>query len=586
MKKTKIICTIGPTSDNSETIKKLINEGMDASRHNFSHGNHEEHKVRMDLIKELRQELNKHIAIILDTKGPEIRTGNFAAGKVELKEGSKFTVVCGEEVVGDETICSVTYNKLHEDVKPGDTILIDDGLVGLKVEGVKGKRVLCTVSNTGMVGNHKGVNVPGVSINLPSLTERDIEDLKFGISQEVDIVAASFIRKASDVLDIRRVLNENGGADIQIFSKIENREGVNNIDDIIKFSDGIMVARGDLGVEIPTEEVPIVQKMIIEKCNAAGKAVITATQMLDSMMRNPRPTRAESSDVANAIFDGTDAIMLSGETASGKYPVETVMIMSKIAQAAENALNYAANLKKKRKSHIPNVPNAISLATCNTAMELNASAIITATQSGHTARKVSAYRPECPVIAVTPYEKVARSLALNWGVFAICSEKVESTDELIDKSVNIALEAGYVEKGDLVVIAAGIPANYVGSTNMMKVHIVGDILLQGKGNISASACGTAHYVKSAKVASDTIQDGDILVVRRLDREYIDILDRVSGIIVEEDELSSSVVIECTSKGIPIIYNATGAAEVIKTGSFITMDAARGIVYSGRANIKY
>ena len=586
MKKTKIICTVGPASDNSETIKSLINAGMDASRHNFSHGDHAEHKIRMDLVKELRVELNKHIAIILDTKGPEIRTGNFAAGKVELMEGAIFTVVCGEEVVGDETTCSVTYSKLNEDVKPNDVILIDDGLVGLVVQEVKGNKIKCIVANTGMVGNHKGVNVPGVSINLPSLTEQDIEDLKFGVEQEVDIIAASFIRKATDVLDIRRVLNENGGAEIQIFSKIENREGVNNIDDIIKFSDGIMVARGDLGVEIPTEEVPIVQKMIIEKCNAAGKAVITATQMLDSMMRNPRPTRAESSDVANAIFDGTDSIMLSGETANGKYPVEAVLIMSKIAQTTENALNYEENLKKRRKFHIPNVPNAISLATCNTAMELNASAIITATQSGNTARKVSAYRPECPVIAVTPYDKVARSLALNWGVISICAEKVESTDELIDKSVDIALESGYVEKGDLVVIAAGIPVNFIGSTNMMKVHIVGDILLQGKGNISASACGTAYYVKSPKEANDTMLDGDILVVKRLSREYIDILDRVSGIIVEEDELSSSVVIECTSRGIPLIYNATGAAEIIKTGSFITMDAARGIVYSGRANIKY
>jgi len=585
MKKTKIICTVGPASDNSETIKGLMDAGMDASRHNFSHGDHAEHKGRMDLVKQLRREFNKHIAIILDTKGPEIRTGDFAAGKLELKEGAKFTIVCGEEVMGDETMCSVTYNKLWEDVKPNDTILIDDGLVGLIVQEVKGKRIECTVANTGMVGNHKGVNVPGVSINLPALTERDIDDLKFGVEQEVDIVAASFIRKASDVLDIRRVLNENGGAEIQIFSKIENREGVNNIDDIIKFSDGIMVARGDLGVEIPTEEVPIVQKMIIAKCNAAGKAVITATQMLDSMMRNPRPTRAESSDVANAIFDGSDAIMLSGETANGKYPIETVMIMAKIAKSTENALNYQENLKKKGKSHIPNVPNAISLATCNTAMELNASAIITATQSGNTARKVSAYRPECPVIAVTPYEKVARALALNWGVYAVCAEKVESTDELVDNSVKIALEAGYVEKGDLVVIAAGIPANFVGSTNMMKVHIVGDILLKGKGNISASACGTAYYVKTAKEASDTMLDGDILVMKTLNREYIDILDRVSGIIVEEDELSSSVVIECTKREIPIIYNATGAAEIIKTGSFITMDAARGLVYSGRANIK-
>jgi len=586
MKKTKIICTVGPASDNSETIKGLIDAGMDASRHNFSHGDHSEHKIRMDLVKELRSELNKHIAIILDTKGPEIRTGNFEAGKVSLNEGAKFTVVCGEEVIGDETICSVTYEKLYEDVKADDIILIDDGLVGLKVVEVVDKKIHCIVANSGMIGNHKGVNVPGVSINLPALTQRDIEDLKFGAEQGVDFIAASFIRKASDVLHIRGVLNENGGEKIQIISKIENREGVNNIDDIIKFSDCIMVARGDLGVEIPTEEVPIVQKMIIQKCNAAGKAVITATQMLDSMMRNPRPTRAESSDVANAIFDGTDAIMLSGETANGKYPIEAVTIMAKIAQTAENAINYEEKLRKKRKYHIANVPNAISLATCSTAMELNASAIITATQSGNTARKVSAYRSKCPVIAVTPYKVVARSLALNWGVISICAEKVESTDELIDKSVNIALESGYVEKGDLVVIAAGIPANFVGSTNMMKVHIVGDVLLQGKGNITASVCGTACYVNSAKEAIDTMRDGDILVVKTLDKEYIDLLDRVSGIIVEGDVISSNVVIEGTAKAVPIIYNAIGAVGIIKTGSFITMDATRGIVYSGRANIKY
>ncbi|MBU3179669.1 pyruvate kinase [Clostridium psychrophilum] len=586
MKKTKIICTVGPASDTKEIIKSLMNAGMDASRHNFSHGDHAEHKARMDTVKTLRKELNKQVAIILDTKGPEIRTGNFVTGKLELSEGSEFTVVCGEEVIGDETICSVTYEDLYKDVKAGDTILIDDGLVGLKVVKIVGKKIKCVVSNTGMVGNHKGVNVPGVSINLPALTPRDIDDLKFGCEQGVDFVAASFVRKASDVLHIRRILSENGGEKVQIISKVESREGVNNIDDIIKLSDGVMVARGDLGVEIPTEEVPIVQKMIIEKCNAAGKAVVTATQMLDSMIRNPRPTRAEASDIANAIFDGTDAIMLSGETANGKYPIEAVSIMAKIAQTAEDALNYEENLNKKKAVHSQNVPNAISLATCSTAMELKASAIITATQSGNTARKVSAYRPECPVIAVTPYEAVARSLALNWGVIAICTQKAKSTDELIEKSTDIALESGYVEKGDLVVIAAGIPVNYVGSTNMMKVHIVGDILVQGKGNISASACGTALYVENAKEASDIMNDGDILVVKKLDAEYIDLFDRVSGIIVEDYAHLSNVVIEATSKSVPIIRKAIGAVEIIKTGSFITMDAGRGLVYSGRANIKY
>jgi pyruvate kinase len=435
-----------------------------------------------------------------------------------------------------------------------------------------------------MVGNHKGVNVPGVSISLPAITDKDIADLVFGVEAGVDIVAASFIRKAADVLAIRKVLQQNGGDDILIFSKIENQEGVDNIDEIIKFSDGIMVARGDLGVEIPIEQVPLAQKMIIEKCNFVGKPVITATQMLDSMMRNPRPTRAEASDIANAIFDGTDSIMLSGETANGKYPIEAVTTMARIAETAENELNYEAALKKKRKAHIPNVPNAISLATCNTAMELNASAIITATQSGHTAKIVSKYRPECPIIAVTPYETVARKLALNWGVFPIIAEKVEATDELIHKSVDIALATGYVKKGDLVVIAAGIPVNYVGSTNMLKVHIVGDILLQGKGSGDRPGYGTANVNLSSKEAMETIEEGDILVVKTLDASYISVLDKVGGIITEEETISSEMAIECIGKDIPLISAATAATDIIKTGCFITMDVARGIVFSGKANI--
>ena len=583
MRKTKIICTIGPSSEDRETLTKIFQAGMNVSRHNFSHGDHEEHGGRIRLVKELSKEYNKPVAIILDTKGPEIRTGNFAAGKVELKEGSNFTIVCGEEVSGDETKCSLSYDKLYNDVKPGDMILIDDGLVGLEVHKIEGKNIQCVVKNSGIVGNHKGVNVPGVSINLPAITDKDIADLKFGIEIGVDIIAASFIRKAADVLEIRKVLQENGGDDIQIFSKIENQEGVNNLDEILKFSDGIMVARGDLGVEIPIEQVPLVQKMIIERCNYAGKPVITATQMLDSMMRNPRPTRAEASDIANAIFDGTDCIMLSGETANGKYPVESVRTMARIAEAAENQLNYEATLKKKRKSHIPNVPNAISLATCNTAMELNASAIITATQSGHSAKIVSKYRPECPIIAVTPYAKVARKLAMNWGVYPIVAEKVESTDELINKSADIALETGLVKKGDLVVIAAGIPVNYVGSTNMMKVHIVGDILLQGKGEGDWPGSGTVSVAENAKEAVEKVEEGSILVVKELSKEYMDVFDKVGGIIVEE-AVSPDLIIECIAKEIPVISCAAGAVEILKTGSFITMDVARGVVFSGKANI--
>ena len=472
MKKTKIVCTMGPTTNDKEIIKKLMESGMNAARLNFSHGSHEEHLGRINMVKEARAELGKHIAILLDTKGPEIRTGNFENGTVELQEGTKFDVYCGEEIIGDATKCSITYKELYKDVQPGDRLLINDGLVALKIEAIEGTTIKTLVENTGVIGNHKGMNVPGVKLQLPALTEKDRADLLFGIECEVDIVAASFIRKATDVIDIRNLLKANGGEDIKIFSKIENQEGVDNVDEIIEHSDGIMVARGDLGVEIPTEEVPVVQKMIIEKCNKAGKPVITATQMLDSMIRNPRPTRAEASDVANAIFDGTDAIMLSGETASGKYPVEVVQTMARIAIKAEEYLNYPENFAQRRKSHTTNVPNAISIATCTTAMELNAAAIITATQSGQTARQISKYRPECMILACTPYEKVARGLALNWGVVPVITPKLVDTDDLIEKTSKIALEENYVNEGDLVVIVAGVPMNNVGSTNMMKVHTI------------------------------------------------------------------------------------------------------------------
>ncbi|MCY6371253.1 pyruvate kinase [Clostridium ganghwense] len=584
MQKTKMIFTIGPTSESKEVLTELIKAGMNAARLNFSHGDHEEHGNRIKLIKELTKELNKPIAIVLDTKGPEIRTKDFAE-KVELKEGSKFTIYCGEDVLGDETKCSVTYDNLYQDVKPGNTILIDDGLVGLTVEQIEGNKVHCIVANNGFVSSKKGINVPNVSIKLPALTEKDKSDLIFGCEQELDMVAASFIRKAADVLAIRKVLEQNGGSDIQIFSKIENQEGVDNIDEIIKFSDGIMVARGDMGVEIPIEKVPVVQKMIIEKCNKAGKPVITATQMLDSMMRNPRPTRAEASDVANAIFDGTDAVMLSGESANGKYPVQAAKTMSKIATAAEAQIDYEAALNKRKESVLANPANAISLATCTTARELNVSAIITATQTGTTARMVSKYRPECPIIAVTPNEKVARKLALTFGVFAICARKFESTDEMINESVNKAKEVGYVENGDLVVVAAGIPVHYSGTTNMLKVHIVGDVLVQGKGAGSFPGYGTAKVVKNAQEAAKKVENDDILVVKNLDKDYMHILDRVAGVISEQGGLTSHMAIECLSRGIPLICNAGGATESIKSGSFITLDVARGVVYSGRANIE-
>ena len=583
MQKTKMIFTIGPASDSEEILSKLIEAGMSCSRHNFSHGDHEEHGKRIELVKKLREKYNKPIGIVLDTKGPEIRTGYFPE-KVELVEGTNFTVVCGEDVDGDATKCNLSYRELYKDVKPGNMILMADGLIGLEVQEVKGTDIHCIVKNSGMISTKKNANVPNVKTNLPSFTDKDVDDLRFGCEVGVDYIAASFIRKASDVLAIRKLLEQFGGHDIQIISKIENQEGVDNIDEIIKFSDGIMVARGDMGSEIPIERVPSVQKMIIEKCNKAGKFVVTATQMLDSMERNPRPTRAEASDVANAIIDGTDALMLSGESANGKWPVEAAKTMSRIAIEAESTLKYEEILNKKREAHIQNVPNAISLATCTTASELNASAIITATQSGHTARMVSKYRPACPVIAVTSSDKVSRKLALNWGVFPITTDKVQSTDELIEKSVDISLKTGYVKKGDLVVIAAGIPVRYSGSTNMLKVHVVGDILVQGRGAGNKPGYGTVKIANNAKHADDIIEKGDIIVVKHLDREYISVLDRVSGVIAEEGGLTSHLAIECITNEIPVICNAGGATEVLKTGAFVTMDVIRGIVYNGRANI--
>ena len=462
-KRTKIVCTLGPASEKEEVLTALIENGLNVTRMNFSHGSHEEHKGRMDLVKKVREKLNKPVALLLDTKGPEIRTGNFDQPEVLLEEGQKFTITM-KDVIGTKEICTVSYKGLANDVVAGDTILIDDGLVGLRVEEVNGDDILCIVENSGIVKNHKGVNVPGVKINLPALTDKDISDIEFGISQGIDFIAASFVRKVSDVLAIREVLERNNATDIQIISKIENQEGVDNLDDIIAVSDGIMVARGDLGVEIPTEEIPVVQKMMIAKCNKAGKPVITATQMLDSMMRNPRPTRAEVTDVANAIYDGTDAIMLSGETAAGKYPVEAVKTMATIAKRAEETMRNRRDKINKSK----NVTDAISYATCTTAMDLEAKAILSSTASGHTARMVSKFRPDCPIVATTSNESVRRQLALTWGVLPLMREKSANIDQVIVNSIEAAKTSNYVSKDDVVVITAGGGE----TTNLIKVETV------------------------------------------------------------------------------------------------------------------
>ncbi|GIP56978.1 pyruvate kinase [Paenibacillus sp. FSL W8-0186] len=468
MRKTKIVCTIGPSSESLENTKKLIMAGMNVARLNFSHGDFEEHGNRIKVIRQASEELGKSVAILLDTKGPEIRTGKLKEEPIELVQ-DEFITLTTEEILGDKDRISITYQNLPHDVEVGSTILIDDGLIGLTVVDIQGTEIKCRVINGGPIKSKKGVNVPGVDISLPGITEKDANDILFGIEQGIDFIAASFVRKASDVLEIRQLLERHNASHIQIISKIENQQGIDNLDEILEVSDGLMVARGDLGVEIPAEDVPLAQKKMIEKCNRVGKPVITATQMLDSMQRNPRPTRAEASDVANAIFDGTDAIMLSGETAAGKYPVESVLTMSRIAEKAESALEYREIFIKQSNAQQTTVTEAISQAVANSALELNAKAIITSTETGYTARMVSKYRPKAPIIAVTTQDNTMRRLALNWGVTPVKGDVASSTDEMFDNAMKGGLDSGVVKEGDLVVITAGVPLGRSGSTNLVKI---------------------------------------------------------------------------------------------------------------------
>lgn len=471
MRKTKIVCTMGPSTMDENVLRRLIEEGMDVARFNFSHGSHEEQKHRMDMVKKLRQECGKHIALLLDTKGPEIRTRDFEGGKVEIVAGQTFTLTT-RDIVGDSTISSITYKDLAKDVEIGTKILIDDGLIELKVKDIIDEDLVCEVINGGFVSNHKGINVPGVHLNMPYMSQKDVDDILFGIKQDVDFIAASFVRSAKDVLEIRKLLDDNGGKNINIISKIENAEGVKHIDDIIYVSDGIMVARGDMGVEIPGEEVPVIQKMIIRKVYNAGKQVITATQMLDSMMKNPRPTRAETTDVANAIYDGTSAIMLSGETAAGLYPIESVQTMVRIAERTEEDINYRNRFFQIERRANNNVTDAVCHATCTTAIDLNASAIVTVTKSGTSARNVSKYRPVCPIIAGTTSDKVCRQLNMSWGVVPVHLEEKNEIFELFDHAVEAAKNSGLLKSGETVVVTAGVPLGVSGNTNMIKVQVV------------------------------------------------------------------------------------------------------------------
>ena len=472
MQKTKMIFTIGPSSDNEEILTEFIKIGMNVARLNFSHGTHETHKDKIELIKKIRTNLNTPTAIMLDIKGPKIRTHNFINDVVELEAGQNFTFICDKEILGDNKSCSITYEELYKDVNIGGTILVDDGLLSFEIIDIQDKNIICRLLNDGIIKNHKGVNVPNVSINLPSVTEKDKDDLIFGCKMEVDFIAASFVRKASDVLEIRDLLNSNNGKNIQIIAKIESQEGVNNIDPILSVADGIMVARGDMGVEIPIERVPIIQKNIIKKCNEAGKIVITATQMLDSMIRNSLPTRAEACDICNAIFDGTDAIMLSGESASGLYPIEAARTMSKIAKETEAHLDYNYLNQRLKEPAMYDFAEAISYSTCRTSNVLNAKAIVAATNSGSTAKLVSKYKPKCPIIAITPHSDVMRGLSLNFGVLPVLCQQFATTDDILTEAKTVVKSLNIAQEGDDIIVAAGMPTNYTGGTNMLKIEKV------------------------------------------------------------------------------------------------------------------
>lgn len=583
IRKTKIVCTIGPASESMEKLTQLIDAGMNVARLNFSHGDYVEHGKRINTIRDAAAKAGKYIAILLDTKGPEIRTHNFENGIAELKIGQEVTISM-EEVLGTADKFSITYPGLVNDVNVGSKILLDDGLIELEVMEIGKNELKVKVLNSGTIKNKKGVNVPNVSVNLPGITEKDANDILFGIEQGVDFIAASFVRRASDVLEIRELLENNGAGQIHIIPKIENQEGVDNIDEILEVSDGLMVARGDLGVEIPAEEVPLVQKNLIKKCNFLGKPVITATQMLDSMQRNPRPTRAEASDVANAIFDGTDAIMLSGETAAGDYPVESVKTMNNIAIRTESALKYDELLKKKGRESLKTVTDSISQSVAHTALNLEAAAVVTATESGHTARMISKYRPKSVILAVTHSEEVCRKLALVWGVQSQLGTKASSTDEMLEIAVSEAVKTEYIDYGDLIVITAGVPVGETGTTNLMKVHVIGEIVAKGQGIGRKTATGKVVVAKTASDAIARMEEGAILVTVGTDKDMMSAFEKAAAVITEEGGLTSHAAVVGLNLGIPVIVGVHRATDQFENGDEITIDATRGNIYKGHASI--
>ena len=579
MRKTKIICTLGPSTDQEGVLRELVANGMNVARFNFSHGSHEEHLGRFEKLKAIREELGKPVAALLDTKGPEIRLKDFKNGTEMLEAGQTFTLTT-REVEGTKEICSITYKDLPQDVQPGGTIMLDDGLIKLRITNVTDTDITCEVLNSGKIKNKKGVNVPGVHLSMPYMSQRDRDDIIFGAQQGFDFIAASFVRTAQDVYDIRNLLNEYD-SDIRIIAKIENREGVNNIDSILAAADAVMVARGDLGVEIDFTELPGIQKNIIERSFSFGKPIVTATQMLDSMIVNPRPTRAEISDVANAIYDGTSAIMLSGETAAGAYPVDALKTMSAIAERTEQE-NHARFVPLTENTGKISVSDATAHAACLTAKDVNAAAIVTVSESGNTARLLSKYRPEQPIIACVMKEQVQRQLALSWGITPLMMPLAHSTDELIEMSTSLAKENGYLHNGELAVVTAGVPVGVSGTTNMIKIHMVGNCLATGVGvgreNADVtSATGKACVCRTLEEVRAKFKPGMVLVVPATSNEMLSYVRDAAALVVEEPGLNSHAAIAGKALLKPTVVGAAGATSHIRDGLMVAVDCAHGSV---------
>lgn len=575
IRKTKIVCTMGPNLFEKHLIAPLMKAGMNVARFNFSHGTYETHQHYYDEVCRIRDELGLPVATMLDTKGPEIRVRSFKNGRVTLKNGQLFTLTT-DEVEGDEERVSITYKELPQDIAVGTSILIDDGLIGMQVERIDGADIVCRVLNGGVVSNNKGVNIPNAHLSMPFISEKDHQDILFAIKNGYDFIAASFTRCADDIMQIRHILQENNCHTINIIAKIENMEGVENIDEILRVVDGVMVARGDLGVEVPLEDVPSLQKKLIQRGIAAGKPVITATQMLDSMIKNPRPTRAEATDVANAIYDGTSAIMLSGESAVGAYPVEAVETMVRIALRAEADMDYIRRFSRDT-SASTDVTNAISHATVTSAHDLNASAIITVTKSGSTARILSRYRPACVIVGCTTEKHVWRQLALSWGTVPLMIAEESNTDDLFEHAVDAAVKNGLVHDGELVVLTAGVPLGISGTTNLMKVHVVGHLLSRGQGlhggKVVAPLCVIRNLEKDAK----DFNTGDVIVCHQTTREMFSMLRKSSAIVLEDDNPEGHGAIAGMSLDIPVIIGAKNATSILKSGAVVTVDGEKGTV---------